>query len=1036
MTDPSAYEELKQQVLAYKKIADGLEALMENSNDCILLCGKDSKPIFFNKSYAKIIKEALGADMIPGLIPHKLLADPDAREWWDGHHVRVLSGETFKTEYALELPEGNVRYFELNYTPIVKHGEIQGFTEIARDITDRKAAETKASERSLFIESIVNLSPDMLYIYDLVDRRNVYSNNGISAVLGYSPEEVSAMEDRLLPELMHPDDFKAYLEEIVPRYARAVDGERIMHQLRMKNRSGEWRWLDCAEIIYKRGADGSAQQILGVVHDVTDRKHSEDALKAERERLAESQRIGHIGSWQHNLATNEAFWSEELFRLLGLDPEKDSEDFDLFFDMVHPDDQPLLKKSIEETLHSHKPFNIQYRFNLKDGTTRFIHAQAELIPDSSGKPVLLSGTGQDITERKLIEEKIKKSESRLQESQEVAKIGSWSWNVSDNTLEWSDETHRRFDKDPATFIPTVDYYIDRIHPDDREVIRKAIEESLAHDAPYHIQPRIRNENGREWILEAFGRVERDSQGRPIRFAGTAQDITESKLAEKKIKENEKYIRNILDTVDDGFIVVDRDYRIMTANKAYRSQVPLPGKEVVGRHCYEVSHLAERPCFEVGEECAVQEAFATGTTHTAVHNHVNKDGEILFVETKAFPNKDESGNVVSVIETTHNITERHLLEAAQLKTQKLEAIGTLAGGIAHDFNNLLQGVFGYVSMAKLSADQPAKVSELLDQAEKALSMSVNLTTQLLTFAKGGKPMIKKTDLAPVIENASKFALSGSKCSCRLDIPKNLWYAEADQGQIAQVIQNIVLNASEAMPDGGNIDITAVNIEMPRESNVLLPNGGKFIKIVIRDTGVGVLEKYLSRIFDPYFTTKQKGSGLGLATSYSIIKNHGGAIEVMSKKGNGTTFVIYLPAIERRNEESAQDCGACATRKCKVLVMDDEKMVLDVAKRMIMALGHDVEYAAEGESAIEKYRQAFASENPFDIVILDLTIKGGMGGEETLKNLLAMDPNVKAVVASGYSDNSVLSNFQMQGFSAVLHKPFGLDALRECLNSIAD
>jgi CheY-like chemotaxis protein len=287
---------------------------------------------------------------------------------------------------------------------------------------------------------------------------------------------------------------------------------------------------------------------------------------------------------------------------------------------------------------------------------------------------------------------------------------------------------------------------------------------------------------------------------------------------------------------------------------------------------------------------------------------------------------------------------------------------------------------------------------------------------------------------VIENTSKFALSGSKCDYRLAIAQDLWHAEADEGQIGQVIQNIVLNANEAMPDGGIIDISAGNMDIPNGSNMLLPNGGKFIKLVIQDTGTGIPEEHVSRIFDPYFTTKQKGSGLGLATSYSIIKNHGGAIEVLSKPGSGTTFFIYLPATATKAEESVQVSWTSPTRKRRILVMDDEAIVLEVSKNMIEALGHDVDVATDGESATEKYRQALASDNPFDVIILDLTVKGGMGGEETVKRLREMDPSVRAVVASGYSDNPVLLNFKAHGFSAVLSKPFSLAALRECLGAL--
>jgi PAS domain S-box-containing protein len=846
---------------------------------------------------------------IYGYKPHEIAPDyglilqqmhPDSKEEFLQAIDEALKGENpFEMDYT---------FFRKNGSEAILHtiGEVicdesgtpVRMVGVVLDITEQKRAEELLRESEDKFRSIFEEAMDGIMIADAETRRQLEANKSICRMLGYTREELLDLNI----DTLHPNEALPAIREL---FKKQLQGEiSLAHKIPMRRKDGSVFYADInATSVILNGK----QCLIGIFRDITERRQAEEKLKAQGKRLAESQRIAHIGSWEHNLATNQAFWSDELFRLLGLDPEKDSEDFDLFFSMVHPDDQPLLKKAIEETLQLHKPFNIDYRFVLKDGTTRILRAMAELIPDSSGNLVILSGTGQDITERH--------------------------------------------------------------------------------------------------------------------------------LAEEKIRESEQFIRNILNTVDEGFIVVDRDYRIISANRAYCEQVSLPSDKVVGEHCYKVSHQSERPCFEVGEKCAVREVFATGISHTVVHNHSDQDGEILFVETKAFPNKDESGTVVSVIETVRNITERHLLEAERLKTQKLEAIGTLAGGIAHDFNNLLQGVFGYVSMAKMSGDKPAEISGLLEKAEQALSMSVNLTNQLLTFAKGGKPVIENTDLRPVIENAANFALSGSRCSCRLDIAQNLWSAEADAGQIGQVIQNIVLNASEAMPEGGSIDISATNVEVPEQSNILLPEGGKFLKIVIQDIGAGIPEKDQPRIFDPYFTTKQKGSGLGLATSYSIIKNHRGTIEVQSKPDSGTAFTIHLPANERGNGENAHVPCESTARKCRILVVDDETVILDVAQKMITVLGHDVALATDGESAVEKYRQAFASENPFDIVILDLTIRDGLGGEETLQILKEIDPNVKTVVSSGYSDSPIISNFQAYGFSAVLSKPYSLSALRACLDALA-
>jgi nitrogen-specific signal transduction histidine kinase/ActR/RegA family two-component response regulator len=388
----------------------------------------------------------------------------------------------------------------------------------------------------------------------------------------------------------------------------------------------------------------------------------------------------------------------------------------------------------------------------------------------------------------------------------------------------------------------------------------------------------------------------------------------------------------------------------------------------------------------------------------------------------------------VIETISDITEKHLLEEERLKTQKLESIGTLAGGIAHDFNNMLQGIFGYISMAKMTLDQKKKSLAMLEQAEKALHQSVNLTTQLLTFSKGGKPAKKNLSLLPVIENAARFALSGSRSEYRISSAPDLRRVEADEGQLGQVIQNIVLNADQAMPLGGCVEIAAQNVSA---SDASLPRsiaGKDHVLITIQDSGVGIPEQYLGKIFDPYFTTKEKGSGLGLATSYSIIRNHRGLIDVRSEVGKGTDLFLYLPASEAVAEESPGAAVPGKTRTCRVLVMDDEKVVREVAGEILRALGHEAAFSENGEAALTMYREAMASAKPFDVVILDLTIRGGMGGLETLGKLLELDPGAKAVVSSGYSDDTALSKYREHGFRAFLKKPYNVKELQDTLSAL--
>ena len=514
-----------------------------------------------------------------------------------------------------------------------------------------------------------------------------------------------------------------------------------------------------------------------------------------------------------------------------------------------------------------------------------------------------------------------------------------------------------------------------------------------------------------------------------------KSITERKHAEESLRKSEEMVRSVIDSVDEGFIVVDRDYRILTANRSYCEQVGVSSNDVTGKSCYALSHRIDRPCYEAGEDCAVKHAFETGNPSIAYHKHTDADENLRYVETKAFPLKNESGIVTSVIESVTNITEKHLLEQERLKTQKLEAIGTLAGGIAHDFNNLLQGVFGYISLARLKCDDKEQGLAALTEAEKALHLSVKLTNQLLTFSKGGKPVKKAIDLRTTVDNATKFALSGSRSGCRIT-SNDVWLTNADEGQIAQVIQNIVLNADQSMPEGGQIDIVLRNVQAPGKD---IPQGlskGNYVEISIADRGVGIPEHYATKIFDPYFTTKEKVSGLGLATSYSIIRNHNGMIDMRSDLGVGTTFFIYLPVTgnELRETPAMPAARTAPGRKGRVLVMDDEQIIRNVAGELLRTLGHDVEFAVHGEEALAKYEHARHSGRPFDVVILDLTIRGGMGGAATMQQLARIDPAVKAIVSSGYSDDSITSNHREQGFMAFLKKPYNVNDLQGTLDPL--
>jgi CheY-like chemotaxis protein/two-component sensor histidine kinase len=382
-------------------------------------------------------------------------------------------------------------------------------------------------------------------------------------------------------------------------------------------------------------------------------------------------------------------------------------------------------------------------------------------------------------------------------------------------------------------------------------------------------------------------------------------------------------------------------------------------------------------------------------------------------------------------SNRDITERKRMEEVFLRIQKLESVGLLAGGIAHDFNNILTVILGNVSMAKRQAASEDEIYKMLSEAERASVMAQALTQQLLTFAKGGAPVRETASIKDLLKESSSFALRGSKAACEFSIAEDLWPAEVDVGQISQAINNIMINSNQAMPHGGIIQVAAENLLI--EGTLGLPvKPGRYIKISITDQGVGIPEKHLLHIFDPYFTTKHEGSGLGLATTYSIIQKHDGHIAVESQMGVGTTFYIYLPASDKTVPEKEE--VKLIKGQGRILVMDDEASLRKVVGIMLEELGYESKFAKNGAEAIEMYKRAKEAERHYVAVILDLTVPGGMGGKEAIKNLLEIDPAIKAIVSSGYSDDPVLANFQEYGFKGMLSKPYEFRSLGKVLQEV--
>jgi PAS domain S-box-containing protein len=516
------------------------------------------------------------------------------------------------------------------------------------------------------------------------------------------------------------------------------------------------------------------------------------------------------------------------------------------------------------------------------------------------------------------------------------------------------------------------------------------------------------------------------------FAARAASELQRKKTEDALRDSEQRYRAIVENAYDLIIEISSQGECNYISPNCQAVLGYDSTDMLGKRFFDFVYPEERQSLTKSfhtQMGSLQEIDMTCRLQT-------KQGEWRWFESHIHPFRTSMGLVKGVI-VTRDITEQKRVEEERLRATKLESVGILAGGIAHDFNNILTSVFANIGLAKMfSAKDPSanvSVVERLSAAEKACLRARDLTKQLLTFAKGGAPVKSTTSIASIIGDTVEFALRGSSVRCCLHIPENLWPVVVDEGQISQVLQNLVINAEQAMLEGGVIDVTVANESILSPSDLPL-KPGNYVRVSVTDQGIGIPQDHLSKIFDPYFTTKQKGSGLGLATTYSIIKRHEGHINVSSALGKGACFTLYLPASSLQETVTEEIPNELILGKGRILIMDDEEEIQEVLGKMLEHLGFDVDFASEGEKAVSDYAQAFHQGSPYVATILDLTIPGGMGGKETLRQIKALHPEAAVIVSSGYSNDPVLARFQEFGFSGVIAKPYNLLDLSKVLSQV--
>ncbi len=507
---------------------------------------------------------------------------------------------------------------------------------------------------------------------------------------------------------------------------------------------------------------------------------------------------------------------------------------------------------------------------------------------------------------------------------------------------------------------------------------------------------------------------------------------------RELAESERKLKAVTSAFGEGVYILGGSGELTFMNPEAEHLLGWTEAELLGKNFHDIVHAGNEEAAELSAaDCAVHRTLRTGSRQYSDHEIFRRRDGTTFPAVLVSMPVSKDGKVVASIAAFRDITERRKSENDMLTVKKLEAVGILAGGIAHDFNNLLTAIIGNISFAKMFVSPEDRISDRLAAAERAALQAKDLTYQLLVFARGGEGDRKTVFLGGLMRDSADFAVSGSNIRCDFSIPADLSPVEVDTSQLRQVILNLVTNAREAMPGGGIVEISAGDISLGQGELFPLKEGA-YVKISISDHGAGIPAEYLSRIFDPYFSTKgmgaRKGTGFGLAVCYSIVRNHGGLITVESEVGKGTVFSVYLPASPRPVAATVARRETPLVGSGRVLIMDDEEIIRLVSGNMLNHVGYRVSLARNGEEAIAAYKREMAKGEPFDAVILDLTVRGGMGGEETIAQLREIDPGVQAIVSSGYSRDPVMRDFTRYGFSGALPKPYKLRELFDVLQSV--
>jgi len=921
---------------------------------------------------------------------------------------------------------GDIVIMETSGVPFFSaEGAFLGFRGIDRDITERKQIEEELRKSEIKHRTLIKNIPGMVYRAYKDWSAEIIS--GCEKISGYTSAELNRKEKNWL-SVIHPDDIEEVFKE---GHRLSKEAKDLIQTYRILTKDGEVRWIeDHKASLFSE--EGEFLGIDGIVFDVTGRKQTEVALKQSEERyrrIFENSAFGFFQSTPEGqfVKVNPAFAG-----MLGYESPEClvSEITDIATQYyVNPED----RRQYQHVLHKNgKVENYEFRAKRKEGTQIWVSNSTRAHFNPDGRIIHYEGIVIDITKRKIFEKELQDLNETMILAQKMAGMGYWSYDLKTGRRIWSDQMFEVFGCDPQLGPPGNDELKKIWNPDDWHVYRNSFQDALA-GKPYNIVNRIKFPDGQTHFIDTQGHPRYDDDGNITGLYGTSRDITKQKIAHQALKESEEKFRTLVEQSPLGISLIGRDGRYKYVNPGFHEIFGYTIEDVpTGLDWFEKAFPVEdyrKKVIKTWKED--QRQAEIGYARPRVYTVVCKDGSRKEVHFR--PVTMESIDQFVLYE---DVTTRLKMEQQLQQAQRFEAIGTLAGGVAHDFNNLLMGIQGRASLISVDLDHSSQHLEHVNAIDEYIKSATNLTKQLLGFARGGKYEVKPTDINELVHNsADMFGRTKKEIRIHTSFQAPPPVAAADRNQIEHALLNLFINAWQAMPGGGKLYLETQTVTL-NEAYCKPYNArpGQYVKISVTDTGRGMDEATCPRIFDPFFTTKDKsyGTGLGLASTYGIVKNHGGIITVYSEVGRGTTFNIHLPASDIEAYRQKRIEGKLVEGNETVLIVDDEKMIIEVGQAMLERLGYRVFVANSGRQAVEAISEA---DNEIDLVILDM-IMPEMDGAKTYEHIKRIQPEMPVLLSSGYAINGQATEIMERGCNGFIQKPFNISELSQKIRTILD